>query len=208
MAVQIQITLSCSHLHHEIGWHFVVEADVPLVACITTETGALVGTPLFHDKLALITTHVVAHLGLPLRDVVGEICLHELVCAAGDVQLSCTHLQIGSDSLGVLRLDRFGLALHLSDLLPSSAGLRPASSGEECCCGHHEDRENHYYVTCHCYLPFGCLSLGRIGNARVRRPPGEEPRQGAPVSSHRGRASHQGEKEPRKLRTASRSGGG
>src|SRR5215208_6011261 len=64
-AVQIQIALSRAHLHHEIGWHFVVQADVPLVTCVTTEAGAL-GASLLHHKLTLLTANVVAHFWLPV----------------------------------------------------------------------------------------------------------------------------------------------
>src|ERR671920_58830 len=144
-AVQIQITLPRSHLNHELGGHFVVHADVPLVACATTEVAAI-GATLLHDKLALLTAHAVAHLGLPLRDVVGEVALHKLVCATGDVQLSSTHLQLRADGVGVLEIDRFRLFLHLSDLL-RTAWLRAASPGEDCRCGHHDDRECYYKVT-------------------------------------------------------------
>src|SRR5215212_3102065 len=56
-AVQIKITLSCAHLHHEIGGHFVVETNVPLVTAVCVEVDAL-GASLLHDELALITAHV------------------------------------------------------------------------------------------------------------------------------------------------------
>src|SRR3712207_1287798 len=57
-AVQVQVTLPCAHLHDEIGGHFVVEANVPLVAGVSAEVDAPAAS-LPHDKLARLAAHLV-----------------------------------------------------------------------------------------------------------------------------------------------------
>ena len=125
-AVEVQVTLTCAHLDQEIGRHLVVEANVPLVAGATTEADALT-LPLLDAQLAIVTVNFVEHPGLPVGDVVGEVCLHKRVCAAAHAELAGSYHEVRTHGLRVFGLGRSGFVPHLADLLP----LRSARSQKE-----------------------------------------------------------------------------
>src|SRR6185369_16930704 len=100
---QTQVRFTSAEVHAKVHGHLAGEAEVPFVFHVAHSGAA--AFRLFDAEAAVSGCAAVVDVGLPGRDVVGEVGAHQLFGAAVDAEIAGAHVEIHRHPLGGVQID-------------------------------------------------------------------------------------------------------